>query len=118
MSMGYIRVFNSRIDMDPEGQPEENETVVVVDRTSPIYGNPHVLKNKTDSKEREVVLQRFKQDIEADFERKGPIYQECFDMAKRLNSGENFALQCKCRPYPCHGDIIAEKTYSLAKDLQ
>ena len=66
--LGYIRVGNLRGDEDFCAQPDE--IVIVMDRTNPLFGNPHHMKTKNFS-ERERVIELYKQDLELDVLNKG-----------------------------------------------
>lgn len=52
--------------------PEPGESVVRVDRTNPVLGNPHVLANQNDPKSRERVIARYIADSEGDWLTHGP----------------------------------------------
>lgn len=112
---GYARVVNYRQDMAPDSQPEEGEVVIPVDRRNPVLGNKHILRNKLDSRERALRIEEYRQDLDRDFARKGPMYQAIRELALRVIAGERLALQCACKPYPCHGDDIAEKIAAMVK---
>jgi Domain of unknown function (DUF4326) len=116
-SGGYVRVVNYRMDMQPDGQPEDDETIVVVDRRNPVLGNRHILFKKTDLRERERVIRAFARDLDGDIERKGDMFMAILDLAKRVHGGEKIALQCACKPSPCHGDVIAKKIDEFVKLL-
>lgn len=111
---GYVRVVNYRKDMAPEGSlPEPDEVVVPVDRSNPVLGNKHVLRNKLDHQERLKVIAEFAADLERDFTVKGLMHQAVNDIATRVLSGERICLQCACKPMDCHGDVIAKKVNDL-----
>jgi hypothetical protein len=115
---GYVRVVNYRLDMAPDSQPEEDESVVVVDRRNPTLGNKHILFRKGDLRERERALAAFSRDLEADFQRKGAMYLAVYDLAERVLAGEKITLQCACKPSPCHGDVIAKKVNELVATIK
>lgn len=106
---GYVRVINLRRDMAPDTQPEPGETVVAVDRSHPVLGNRHVLRNKFDRGERERVLEAYRRDLEQDFAARGPMFRAIKQLAGRIAQGEKICLACWCRPLPCHADMIEEK---------
>lgn len=106
---GYVRVTNRRKDMAPDSQPEDGEAVIDVDRTHPVLGNRHVLKNKLDRLERARVIEAYRTDMEADFRRKGLMFAAVRAIADRVIAGEKICLQCNCRPLPCHAAVIEEK---------
>lgn len=114
---GCVRVTNARIDMAPDSQPEEGETVVAVDRTNPVLGNPHRLSNKLDRVERARVIELFRRDLVVDLVTGGPMYAEIDALARRVVAGERICLQCHCRPLPCHADLIAEAVEARIAEL-
>lgn len=105
---GSIRVFSLRADQRDNG-PEPGESVVRVDRASPVLGNPHVLANQNDPEARERVIARYIADSEADWQAHGPRRQAIETLAARVASGERIALACWCKPRACHGDWIVQK---------
>lgn len=115
---GYVRVVNYRTDMQPDAQPENDETVVAVDRRNPVLGNKHYLRVKTDLNERHKVIAAFTRDLESDFVIKGPMHLAIRDLANRVHSGEKITLQCACKPSPCHGDVIAKKINEMVDELE
>lgn len=70
--MGYARVINVRGDED--FQLEAGETLIMMDRTNPLFGNPHIMKVKT-WQERDRVIAAYRKDLEADIAVQGPRYQ-------------------------------------------
>lgn len=112
---GYVRVINLRRDMAPDTQPEPGETVLAVDRSHPILGNRHILRNKFDRKERERVLEAYQLDLERDFTAQGPMFHEIEKLAERVSQGERICLACWCRPLPCHADMIEEKINQMRR---
>jgi hypothetical protein len=36
------------------------------------------------------------------------------ELADRVRAGERVALECWCSPYPCHGDVLADRILKLA----
>lgn len=101
--------------MSPDAQPEEDEVVIAVDRTNPVLGNPHILKNKYDYRERDRVCDAYDRDLEADFMVHGPKFQAIKALADRVLQGEQICLQCHCKPLRCHGDSIAAKVAQLVR---
>lgn len=94
--------------------PSSDEITIDVDRSNPVLGNPHILKNPNDSMERDLVINKFKRDFIADCKNGGPMLLECERIAGLLTSGKRVALLCWCSPKPCHGDIILEKIRELS----
>lgn len=110
---GYIRVSNYRKDMAPDSQPEDGETIIYVDRRNPVLGNPHILRNKLDWKERDRVIEAYGRDMDRDFAAKGPMSKAVQEIANQVLAGENVVLLCACKPLNCHADLIAKKVNEL-----
>lgn len=110
---GYTRVTNKRRDMDPDGQPEPDESVITVDRTHPCLGNPFILANKNDAARRALVIKQYREHLERDWRQRGPMFKAIGEIAKRVMAGEKICLQCHCKPLPCHAEIIQEKVNLL-----
>lgn len=106
---GYVRVINQRADMMPDAQPEPDEVVLKVDRSNPVLGNRHILKNKLNHVERTRVIAAYRRDLERDIEKDGPMSREIEAIATRVVQGEKICMACWCAPMDCHGDVIAEK---------
>jgi Domain of unknown function (DUF4326) len=109
--MSQVRITSKRkggIDSDP------SETIVDVDRVHPILGNRHILKDHRDDVERAQVIDRYRQDLEADWARSGPMSQAIKGLAARVGAGERMALRCWCAPKPCHAELIR---YRIAQVL-
>lgn len=115
LAIGYARVVNIRVDMAPDSQPEEGEVVIPVDRRHAVLGNRHFLWNKLDPVERAKVLALYEQDLDQDFSVKGPMYLAIRELAVRVINGERLALQCNCRPLPCHADIIVARINQMVE---
>ncbi|WP_186214878.1 DUF4326 domain-containing protein [Burkholderia gladioli] len=109
---GSVRVENLRAS-----EIEPGESTMMVDRSHPILGNRHFLKNRLDHAERAKRLDGYRQDLDRDFERHGPMYRILRDLARRVAAGEDIVFLCWCKPLPCHGDILAEKVYQLAAQI-
>lgn len=105
---GRVRVTNMRVSMSPETCPEEDESVVVIDRTNLVLGNKHVLYKKSDLRAREQVIAAYKKDLDADMSRDGPMSRELNELAARVRDGEKLCLSCWCQPSPCHGDLLVK----------
>ncbi len=117
MRLGSIRVFSLRADQRENG-PEPGETVVRVDRASPVLGNPHVLHNQNDPVERAQVIAAYVADSEADWQANGPRRLAVEALAARVASGERIALACWCKPRACHGDWIARKALAYVPKIE
>lgn len=104
---GYIRVTNLRWSEGPK--PDDDETVIKVDRTHPVLGNHAWGKKVRTAAERRSALAAHKIELDKDWEQQGPIYQEIVAIAKRVQAGEKVCLDCWCAPLPCHADNYVEK---------
>lgn len=113
---GYVRVTNMRVSMAPESQPEEDETVIRVDRENKILGNRHVLRDKSDLQARHAVISANQADLEKDCAHKGPMFQALVDIATRVKAGEKICLACWCDPSPCHATNYVKKINQLIKE--
>jgi hypothetical protein len=85
------------------------ETIVDVDRAHPVLGNPYVLRDHRKDDERAQVIDRYRQDLESDWSRGGPMSQAIRGLAERVDAGERLALRCWCAPKPCHAELIRNK---------
>ena len=90
------------------------ETLVMVDRTNPVLGNRYVLENFRDGDQRDAVITAYKNDLDRDIDRGGPMFQELKLLAARVAGGERIALCCWCAPRKCHADFLTEKIKNLA----
>ena len=110
---GHVRTVNLRghdgIAIEPD------ETAIRVDRANPIFGNPYHMLRRNDPHSRDIALSAYRQDLQKDIARNGPINQEIELLAQRLNTGENLALQCWCAPLPCHGDFLVQAIRKAAE---
>lgn len=106
---GYVRVCNARVDMDPEGQPEPGETVLLVDRTHPVLGNRHILHRRNDPKARAAVIAAYAADLAADEAVQGPMSQAIDAVAQQVLAGHKVCLVCHCKPSACHADVLADR---------
>jgi hypothetical protein len=98
------------------------ERVIPCDRRCKIFGNPHILHNHNDPKERAHVIAAFKTNADKDFAQKGPIYKRCVEIANLLKTGQNVALECWCTVpppqfRPCHGHLLETKILEILKTL-
>lgn len=106
MSTGSIRVVSKR-----KGGigPEPGEVVIDVDRTHPVLGNRHYLRDHNDEEERERVVQAARVDFETDVATRGPKLLAVEAIAGRVQNGERVALRCWCAPCECHAEDYAHK---------
>lgn len=113
---GVIRIGNKR-----KGGvgPRKGETVIHVDRSSPL-GNRHILKNIWDDKERQSVIQLFKKDFEEDLINNGPMSHVVGRIVDRVKEGKDVILMCWCFGPPtnksCHAEVIKEKIEQLLNE--
>lgn len=103
-----------RVSMAPDAQPEDDESVVMVDRSNPVLGNRHILTQKTNIQERERVISAYAKDLEADLAVGGPMSREIDSLAERIRAGEKICLACWCKPSPCHADILVKRIFAKA----
>lgn len=113
MSVGSIRVVNKR--KEPSAVlARADEQVIDIDRTHPVLGNRHVLKNHRDPVERDQVIAAHAVDFEEDWAVCGPMFLAVRSIADRVASGQRIALRCWCAPRKCHGDLYRKKIMELA----
>ena len=107
-SFGNVRLGNKR--SGAAAKPLPGDTVINIDRTNPVLGNPYVLQNHRDDKRRTEVIQLYKIKYEADIAQHGPMAIATEAIARKVRSGQSIILMCWCSgaPYnkPCHGDLI------------
>ena len=113
-AIGSVRTVSKRYTGT---QPEPGETVIQIDRSSPVLGNRHHMQGSSLA-ERERVIAANAADIDRDALIRGPISQALNAIAARVANGENIALACWCAPAACHGDnyvrILAARAQGLA----
>lgn len=84
----------------------------------PIYrphplGNPYVL---TKEEQRNDVIEKFKNNFDLLYSEKEEFKKAIDDVIIILSKGQNVAMECYCKPKPCHGDIIKEKILEMMKN--
>jgi hypothetical protein len=79
-----------------------DETVIDCDRSNPVLGNRHYLRDHNDDNARAKVIAANKRDFDADVARNGPMSKAIDDIVARVLKGERIALRCWCAPRPCH----------------
>lgn len=89
--------------------PVVGETVIDIDRSHPVFGNPFVLRDHRDDLERARVIAAYTARLDADIERNGPMARAVAALGDRVEAGEAIALRCWCAPKPCHGDVIRDR---------
>ena len=104
---GGIRVCNKR--KGAAAKPLPGEVVVDIDRSNPVLGNQHVLKDHRDDQQRASVIVAFEKDLAADCARGGPMSKAIEEITGRVIAGDHIALNCWCEPKPCHGHAIVRK---------
>lgn len=86
---------------------------VDVDRKNKILGNPYILHNYLDDRERAEVIGKYQLDYEADWAVDGPMKEETLKIARLVYKGQSVVLDCWCagKPTykPCHAELIKEK---------
>jgi len=105
---GTVRLGNKRAGA--AAKPGPGETIVDIDRTNPVLGNPYVLKNHRDDARRAQVIALYKAKYDADIARHGPMAIATGQLAEKVHNGENLILMCWCAGAPLnkpfHGDLI------------
>ena len=114
-SGGYFRVFNVR--GDPDTFPEDGERLVVMDRSNPVFGNRHKMRNQSNA-ERARVISLFQEDLDGDVVSGGPMWKEMVKMAKEVAEGGRIAARCFCKPLDCHVDRVAAKVMEMARRFE
>lgn len=113
---GHIRVTNKR--QGSPVKPDDDELVIPVDRTNPVLGNQHILKDVNDPKARHKVIEYCREDIVKDIAQDGPISKQIDVITQKLIAGESICLDCWCAPLPCHGDVLRGFVIERAWRLQ
>lgn len=109
--MDRVRLGNKR--SGASAKPRDGEIAIAIDRTNPVLGNPYVLKDHRDDRQRADVISRYRAKYEADIARQGPMARATEQLAERLRRGERLILMCWCSPRPCHGDLILNRIAQL-----
>ena len=113
-TVGTVRVVSKRAGGVP-AMPKEK--IYDVDRTDPILGNKHHLKNINDSCERKMVIEAHLLDVMKDLSENGPISKRLDLIAEEVSKGENIALRCWCAPKPCHADTYKRLIYDKVRKI-
>jgi len=108
---GTIRLGNKRAGA--AAKPRPGETVIDIDRTNPVLGNPYILKDHRDNARRAEVITLYKIKYDADIARHGPMAIATEQLAEKVRGGERLILNCWCFPRPCHGDLIKAQVERL-----
>lgn len=112
---GSIRVVNKRKEADPRHQVELHETLINIDLgNSPLANRYRLSATMT----RNQAIGFFKQDLDKDINRRGPMYQECLAIAQLVLNGHDIALGCWCKPLRCHGDAVVEQVLKLLQKIK
>ena len=69
-----------------------------------IWGNPFVLTNPKDEKERDEVYDKFEDWLNGDYN--GPFDKQREVILKNIHTLKGKVLGCWCAPRKCHGDIL------------
>lgn len=64
-----------------------------------LWGNPYAIGSDGD---RDEVIRKFKYDFDRDYLKGGTTFKE------KLIAHRGKTLGCHCKPYPCHGDVLAK----------
>jgi hypothetical protein len=95
----------------------KNTSLIRVDRTNALLGNPFILKNKNDDIERVNVIEKHSNMLKRDMKLKGMVYHNLLALAERVLAGENLYLECWCSPKACHADSIKREIEILCKNI-
>jgi len=112
-TLGSVRLGNKR--QNSALKPRPGETVIDIDRTNPILGNPFILKDHRNDAQRAEVISRYEDKFRADISRHGPMAQATEKLAERVKRGENLILMCWCAPRPCHGHSLMKRIAELVE---
>lgn len=111
---GSIRIGSKRANS--AGKPRPDESVIHVDRTNPVLGNRHVLRNHLDVIERTAVIRAYNADLIEDEKVGGPMTKAIARIADRVGAGENVILMCWCAPeFDCHARHIVTRVNRLIR---
>lgn len=109
-----IRVVSKRKEQGAL-QAAVDETVIDIDRTHPVLGNQHILRNHLNDQERAQVIAAHKRDFDHDVARHGPMSQAIDAIVARIKRGERIALRCWCAPRQCHGETYVSAIHARLK---
>lgn len=86
-----------------------DELVIDLDRSHPTLGNPFILSDWRDDKERDRVIEQYKSKLDEDWTHDGPMRRSIQALAARVAAGEHLALRCWCAPRRCHVEIVRDR---------
>ena len=104
-----IYVYNSHKE-----DHTSNENNFYIGRPSPL-GNPFSYNGvktnlaKLELKTREESIEAYGRYFDAMYGKDEALTRAFDEIYEHYRNGENIYLQCFCKPYPCHGDIIADR---------
>ena len=110
---GSVRLGNKR--QGSPLKPRPGETVIDIDRTNPILGNPFILKDHRNDAQRAEVIARYEEKYRADIARHGPMARATEALAERVKQGETLILMCWCAPMPCHRHSVIKRIAELVE---
>ena len=114
--MSYVRIVNQR---KGGNRPKPGELVIPADRTDPVLGNRHVLKDPNNREERAKVLRLHAEDEEADRAADGPITRRLREITEIVESGQPVAFVCWCFPEECHTMRYRQRiSHALGRDMR
>ena len=77
-----------------------------------------MLGNPFGGGERLEAIESYRTYLRAEYRKKnGPVYEALMDLVRRHQDGENLALQCWCKPLPCHTDVIKDAIEKVAQSM-
>ncbi len=106
-SAGTLRIGSKRSQGGQATPALAHETIIDVDRTHPVLGNPFVLRNHLDHEERERVINAYEKLFEKDRARSGPMTAAAKEIASQVERGAHITLRCWCAPRRCHAEVLA-----------
>lgn len=97
--MSHVRITSQR---KGGPRPHPGELIIAADRSDPVLGNRHVLRDPNNPALRASVLELHRQDEEHDWDRNGPLARRLREIAEVVSNGQAVAFDCWCAPLPCH----------------
>jgi hypothetical protein len=87
-----------------------------VDRRNPVLGNPYILKDVYNMKERNEVIDNYIEYADTNYNSRGDMYEAVLEIANMLMAGKDVSLACWCAPKRCHAEWIVGKVALILKE--